>query len=110
MSAWYVFTALGFYPVDPASGVYILGSPLVDKAILKLDPQFAKGRSFTVVAKNNSDKNPYIQSVSLNGRPITRRWITHDEIIAGGTLELTMGPTPEKTSGSAPEDRPGIAR
>jgi predicted alpha-1,2-mannosidase len=106
MSAWYVFTALGFYPVDPASGIYVLGSPLFDKATLQLDPKFAKGRSFTVIARNNSAKNPYIQSATLNGRPITRSWIAHDEITAGGTLVLTMGPTPNKTFGSAPADRP----
>ena len=106
MSAWYVFTALGFYPVDPVSGIYILGSPLFDKATLRLDPKFIKGRSFTVVAKNNSDKNPYIQSATLNGKPITRSWISHDEIIAGGKLVLTMGPTPNKAFGSAPADHP----
>lgn len=58
-SAWYVFSALGFYPVDPASGVYALGSPLVDKVTLKLDSKFAKGRSFTVIAKINSAKHPF---------------------------------------------------
>ena len=106
MSAWYVFTALGFYPVDPASGIYVLGSPLFDKATLQLDPKFAKGRSFTVIARNNSAKNPYIQSATLNGKPFTRSWIAHDEITAGGILVLTMGPTPNKTFGSAPADRP----
>ena len=105
-SAWYVFTALGFYPVDPVSGVYILGSPLVDKVTLKLDPRFAKGSSFTVIAKNNSPKNPYIQSATLNGKLITRSWITHQEITAGGKLVLRMGPTPNKSFGSAPADRP----
>ena len=105
-SAWYVFTALGFYPVDPASGVYILGSPLVDKVTIKLDPQFAKGRSFTIEARNNSAQNPYIQSAMLNGKPITRSWITHEEITAGGKLVLTMGPAPNKRFGSAPMDRP----
>jgi predicted alpha-1,2-mannosidase len=106
MSAWYVFTALGFYPVDPASGIYVLGSPLFDKATLKLDSKFAKGRAFTVVAKNNSTQNPYIQSAALNGQPITRSWISNDEITAGGKLVLTMGPTPNKSFGSAPADRP----
>ena len=105
-SAWYVFTALGFYPVDPASGVYILGSPLVDKVTIKLDPQFAKGRSFTIEARNNSAQNPYIQSAMLNGKPITRSWITHEEITAGGKLVLAMGPAPNKRFGSAPMDRP----
>jgi predicted alpha-1,2-mannosidase len=106
MSAWYVFTALGFYPVDPASGIYILGSPLFDKTTLKLDSKFAKGRAFTVIAKHNSAQNPYIQSATLNGRPITRSWISNDEITAGGRLVLTMGPLPNKNFGSAPEDRP----
>jgi predicted alpha-1,2-mannosidase len=105
-SAWYVFTALGFYPVDPASGIYVLGSPLLDKATLHLDSKFAKGRTFTVTAKNNSAKNPYIQSATLNDQPLTRSWISHDEITAGGKLVLTMGPAPNKDFGSAPADRP----
>lgn len=106
MSAWYVFTALGFYPVDPASGNYALGSPLVDKATLKLDSKFAKGRSFTVIAKKNSPQNPYIQAATLNGKALTRSWISHTEITDGGTLVLTMGPQPNHDFGSAPADRP----
>jgi putative alpha-1,2-mannosidase len=106
MSAWYVFTAIGFYPVDPAIGVYVIGSPLVDKATIKLDSKYYKGGTFTVVAKNNSAWNPYIQSASLNGHPLTRSWITHEEIVAGGTLELTMGPVPNRAWGAAPADRP----
>jgi predicted alpha-1,2-mannosidase len=105
-SAWYVFSALGFYPVDPATGIYVLGSPLLDKVTLKLNSKFTKGRSFTVVAKNNSAKNPYIQSTTLNGKAINRSWISHDDIIAGGTLVLTMGPTPNKNFASAPAGRP----
>jgi putative alpha-1,2-mannosidase len=73
---------------------------------LKLDSKFYKGRSFTVIAKNNSAQNPYIQSAMLNGQPITRSWISHKEIVSGGKLVLTMGPTPNKTFGSAPADRP----
>jgi putative alpha-1,2-mannosidase len=92
--------------VDPASGIYVLGSPLVDKVTLRLDSKYAKGRSFTVVAKNNSAQNPYLQSATLNGKPITRSWISHQEITAGGQLVLTMGPTPNKSFGSAPADRP----
>ncbi len=103
MSAWYVFTALGFYPVDPASCVYILGSPLIDEATLKLDPVCSKGSSFTVVAKNNSAKNVYIQSATLNGKPFNRSYITHDEITAGGKLVLTMGPEPNRAFGSVPK-------
>jgi predicted alpha-1,2-mannosidase len=105
-SAWYVFTALGFYPVDPASGAYILGSPLVDQATFNLDSKFYKGRSFTVVAQNNSEANKYIQSATLNGKPFTRNFILQDQIAAGGKLVLVMGPTPNKNFGSAPADRP----
>jgi len=108
MSAWYVFTALGFYPVDPSSGIYILGSPLFDKVTLKLDPNFAKGHTFTVIAKNNSAQNPYIQSATLNGQPLTRSWITHTEITSGGKLVLNMGPNPNKAFGSAQADRPPL--
>ncbi|HEX3800775.1 MAG TPA: GH92 family glycosyl hydrolase [Verrucomicrobiae bacterium] len=106
MSAWYVFTAMGFYPVDPVSSTYILGSPLLDEVTLHLDKKFAKGRTFTVVAKNLSDTNPYIQSASLNGKPMTRSWISQHDITDGGKLVLNMGPTPNKDFGSAPQDRP----
>ncbi len=106
MSAWYVFTAMGFYPVDPASGIYVLGSPLLDKITLRLDSKYYKGKTFTVIAKHNSPANPYIQSATLNGKPITRSWISQAEIAEGGKLVLTMGPTPNKDFGSAPADRP----
>jgi predicted alpha-1,2-mannosidase len=105
-SAWFVFTALGFYPVDPAGGIYVLGSPLVDKLTVHLDRNFAKGKSFTVITKNNSKENPYIQSATLNGKPFTKSWISQDEITAGGKLVLTMGPQPNHSFGSAPADRP----
>ena len=105
-SAWYVFTALGFYPVDPAGGIYVLGSPLVDKLTVHLDRHFAKGKSFTVITKNNAKENPYIQSATLNGKPFTKSWISQDEITAGGKLVLTMGPQPNHSFGSAPADRP----
>ena len=106
-SAWFVFTALGFYPVDPADGVYVIGSPLADRATLTLDPGYYKGGKFTVVAKDNAPRNVYIQSATLNGRPYTRSWITHNQIVAGGMLELQMGPNPNKSWGAAREDRPG---
>jgi predicted alpha-1,2-mannosidase len=106
MSAWYVFSALGFYPVDPVGGVYLLGSPLMDKVTLKLDSKWAKGRKFIVIAKNNSPENVYIQSATLNGKPITRSWIKHDEILAGGELVLKMGPSPNKQFGTVLADRP----
>lgn len=108
MSAWYVFTALGFYPVDPTSGTYVLGSPLVNEATLNLDPKHYKGHEFTVVAENNSPDNMYIQSVTLNGKPLKRSYITQDEIAGGGKLVLEMGPQPNKDFGAATADRPGV--
>jgi predicted alpha-1,2-mannosidase len=109
ISAWFVFTALGFYPVDPTSQTYILGSPFLDKVTLHLNPKFAKGRDFTVIAKNNSPENVYIQSATLNGKPLTRSWISNDEIVAGGKLVLQMGPEPNKNFGAAAADRPAVA-
>ncbi len=106
MSAWYVFSALGFYPVNPASGVYALGSPLVRRATLHLDPKRYGGHVFTVIADNNSAQNIYIQSARLNGKPLNRAWLTHDELIAGGTLQFTMGPTPNVNWGKAAAVRP----
>jgi predicted alpha-1,2-mannosidase len=105
-SAWYVLSALGFYPVNPASGVYAIGSPMVDKATIRLDPKFQKGKTFTLVAVNNSPKNVYIQSATLNGKPLSRSWFTHEELAAGGELVLQMGPEPNRQWGQKPEDRP----
>jgi predicted alpha-1,2-mannosidase len=106
MSAWYVFTAVGFYPVDPAGGIYVLGSPLVNQATFHLNPKYTRGKTFTVVAKHNSPENKYIQSATLNGKPMNRIWITQKEITAGGKLVLTMGPKPNQSFGAAPADRP----
>lgn len=92
MSAWYLFTALGFYPVNPASGDYMIGSPLFTRMTLKL----SNGKHFTVLAENNSAKNIYIQSATLNGRPLTTPMIRYDEILEGAALKLVMGPEPSK--------------
>ncbi|TDU43053.1 putative alpha-1,2-mannosidase [Gelidibacter sediminis] len=97
MSSWYVFSALGFYPVNPAQGVYAFGSPLIDSAVLNLE----NGNSFTVTALDNSKDNIYIQSISLNGKTIQRNHITHKEIMAGGTLVFKMGDTPNKNTNNA---------
>jgi putative alpha-1,2-mannosidase len=105
-----VFSALGFYPADPCGGVYIIGSPLANEATVTLDPKYYKGGTFTVVARDNSPQNIYIQSATLNGKPFTRTWLTHDQIVAGGTLELQMGPEPNRSWGAAPTDRPGNGR
>jgi predicted alpha-1,2-mannosidase len=92
MSAWYVFSALGFYPVNPASGEYVFGSPLVDEAILLLP----SGYTFKLIAENNSPQNKYIQSIILNGKPYTKGYITHHDIMVGGMLTFNMGSTPNK--------------
>jgi predicted alpha-1,2-mannosidase len=90
MSAWYLFTALGFYPVNPASGDYMLGSPLFSKMTLTV----ANGKHFTVSAENNSAKNVYIQSATLNGKPLAIPVIRYVDIVAGASLKLVMGPAP----------------
>lgn len=102
MSAWYVFSAAGLYPVNPANGVYVLGSPAVNKATL----QVGKGKTFTIAAEGNSPKNVYVQSVNLNGKPYAKSWISHADIMKGGTLRLVMGPKPNLKWGSAVAARP----
>ncbi|HEX4263227.1 MAG TPA: GH92 family glycosyl hydrolase [Verrucomicrobiae bacterium] len=106
MSAWYILSAIGFHPVSPVDGIYVIGSPLFDEVTLRLDSKYYPGRTFTVRTRNNSVHNMYIQSALLNGKPLKRAWLRHSEIINGGTLELTMGPEPNEQWGSAPEDLP----
>ena len=95
ISAWYVWSAMGLYPVDPASGEYVIGSPALDKATIHLDPKYAIGKTFTVIARHNSPTNIYIQSATLNGELLERNFITHEELAAGGELVLEMGPQPK---------------
>lgn len=106
MSAWYVLSAIGFYPVCPVNGIYIIGSPVFRKVSIRLDPRYYPGRTFTVIAHHASPQNIYIQSAKLNGHPLNRAWIRHREIVAGGTLEFVMGPKPNKDWASAPADLP----
>jgi putative alpha-1,2-mannosidase len=106
MSAWYVLSAIGLHPVSPVDNVFIIGSPIFDQATLRLDKRYYQGRSFTVVARNNSPRNVYIQSATLNGKPLERAWLRHAEIVSGGKLELVMGPNPNETWGSAPAQLP----
>lgn len=87
MSAWYVFSALGFYPMNPANGEYVFGSPIVYKAIIQLE----NGKKFTVIAENNSSKNIYKQSVILNGKNYDKKHILHSDIMSGGELKFIMG-------------------
>ncbi|WP_375417715.1 GH92 family glycosyl hydrolase [uncultured Hymenobacter sp.] len=102
MSAWYLLSALGFYPVSPSSGAYVLGSPVVSKATLRL-PQ---GRTFVIDVQNNGPQNLYIQSAKLNGKDYPNTYLLHRDIVAGGTLQLTMGPQPNRAFGAALAARP----
>jgi len=106
MAAWYVFSALGFYPMNPDSGIYAIGSPVVTKAVVHLDRDRYHGRTFTVIARHNTTNNIYIQSATLNGAPLTKPWLTTAQITSGGTLELVMGPQSNLAWGAAPADRP----
>jgi len=102
MSAWLIFTGLGFYPVTPGSGQYVIGRPFVSDARLNLP----NGKIFEVRTDNLSDKNPYITRVLLNGKPLNRVYITHDEIEAGGTLDFVMGAKPNTHWATKPAERP----
>ena len=92
MSAWYIISALGLYQVDPVGGRFVIGSPIMDKATVSV----GNGRTFTVVAKKNSDRNIYVQSARLNGKAYSKTYIDYADIMKGGVLELTMGPKPSK--------------
>ena len=98
MSAWYIFTALGFYPVCPASDYYVIGSPAVKKAVIHL----SNGKKFTMLAENLSDQNIYVQSVKLNGRNWNTPFLPYRELKTGGTIVFTMGPEPNKDWGTNP--------
>ena len=105
MSAWYLMSALGFHPVSPVDDIYIIGSPLFPKVTIKLPAPMpdATGarpeKTFTIIANNNTAENVYIQSAKLNGRPLNRSWLTHEEVASGGVLEFEMGPEPNKLWG-----------
>ncbi|MFN4079475.1 MAG: GH92 family glycosyl hydrolase, partial [Saprospiraceae bacterium] len=104
MSAWYVFSALGFYPVTPGSDTYVIGTPLFDKAELRLP----NGKTFRVTAPGASAKRPYIRSATLDGKPYARSWLAHETLLAGGDLALEMSETPTDW-GAAPACRPSAA-
>jgi putative alpha-1,2-mannosidase len=102
MSAWLVFTALGFYPVTPGSLEYVIGRPFLDSATLTLP----NGKTFAIRAEGLDDAHPYIGKVTLDGRPLTRAYIRHDEIVAGGELRFVMAARPNKSWATAPSARP----
>lgn len=97
MSAWYILSSVGLYQVDPVGGRFVIGSPLFDKATVNV----GGGKTFTVEAKNNSDKNIYVQSARLNGKTLKNSYVDFNDIRHGGTLELVMGPKPSKWGAAA---------
>lgn len=101
MSSWYILSAMGLYQVEPVGGKFVIGTPVLDSATLQL----GNGKTFTINAVNNSDKNIYVQSATLDGKPLKRSYITFDEIRRGGELRLVMGPKPSKF-GTAKNARP----
>ncbi|HET7359183.1 MAG TPA: GH92 family glycosyl hydrolase [Rhodanobacteraceae bacterium] len=102
MSAWYIFTALGFYPVAPASNQYVIGRPFLRRAVLHLP----NGKTFTISAAHLDDAHPYIGQVMLNGKPLTRTWIGYRDIVAGGELHFTMQAQPNRQWGTGAAARP----
>ncbi|MDP4290709.1 MAG: GH92 family glycosyl hydrolase [Bacteroidota bacterium] len=102
MSAFVVFSKMGFYPVTPGSGTYNIGSPAFENTVIHLE----NGKEFRINAKNCSQQNKYIQSAKLNGKVWNKPWFSHDDIKNGGTLELVMGDKANKTWGSDPADAP----
>ena len=102
MSAWYVWSAMGLYPVNPASGVYVIGSPLINRTVIDV----GEGKSFVIKALYANEENKYIQSATLNEDPLTRSYVHHYEIMDGGELILEMGPQPNYLHWSDPEAFP----
>lgn len=105
MSAWHIMSALGFYQVNPSNGVFVFGSPLFEKASIRLP----EGKRFDIVAQNNNKENIYIQSATLNGQPYDKSYILYEDIMKGGNLTFVMGNTPNKQFGTAQENRPKTA-
>ncbi|ESQ91867.1 GH92 family glycosyl hydrolase [Asticcacaulis benevestitus] len=102
MSAWYILSAMGFYPVDPVSCVYVFGSPLFTSVEIPL----VNGKTLRILAPKTSESNIYIQSVKWNGKPHTRSWISHAELMSGGVLMFEMGPKPNPKFGADKAERP----
>ncbi len=101
-SAWYVFSAMGFYPVCPGANQYVIGTPYFDKMTLHLE----NGKTMTITAQNCSQSNKYIQSLSINGTPSTKNFFTHEQLMQGGNIHYVMGSTPNKQRGISDSDAP----
>jgi putative alpha-1,2-mannosidase len=102
MSAWYLFSAMGFYPVCPGTDQYVLGAPYLPYIKLSLQ----NGKTFEIKAPGVNDKNRYVKQVRLNGKPYTKMYITHKDITEGGVLEFVMNASPNKSRGKAKADKP----
>ena len=102
MSAWYIFSSMGFYPVCPGTNQYIIGSPGIKKAEVRLE----NGKIFTVVVKNFSPENRYIQTLKRNGKKYHKTFLTHNDIISGSTFEFIMSKDPNKSWGKLHSDKP----
>ena len=96
MSAWYIFSVLGFYPVAPGNNEYVIGSPCVKNAIINLE----NGKQFKIETENYSEQNIYIKEVYLNNKKLERTFLKHEEIISGGNLKFIMSSSPNKKWGS----------
>ncbi len=101
-SAWYVFSAMGFYPVCPGANQYVIGTPYFDKMTLHLE----SGKTMTITAQNCSQSNKYIQSLNINGTPSTKNFFTHEQLMQGGNIHYVMGSTPNKQRGISDSDAP----
>lgn len=101
-SAWYIFSAMGFYPVCPGANQYVIGTPYFDKMTLHLE----NGKTMTIKAQSCSQENKYIQSLCINGTPSTKNFFTHDQLMQGGNIQYVMGSTPNKQRGISDSDAP----
>jgi predicted alpha-1,2-mannosidase len=109
MGAWFVMAAMGLFETNGGAGVkpfYEIGSPLFEKITIQLDPKYYKGKTFTIIAKGVSDVNQYVQSAQLDGKPLTKPWFYHADLVDGGSLVLQMGARPNMNWGSKAEDAP----
>lgn len=109
MGAWFVMSAMGLFETDGGASTkpfYEIGSPLFSKITITLDNNYYKGKTFTIEARNTSDSNRYVQSATLNGKPLTKPWFYHEDAVNGGKLVLIMGPKPNISWGSKPGDAP----
>jgi predicted alpha-1,2-mannosidase len=109
MGAWFVMSAMGLFETNGGASVkpfYEIGSPLFEKITIQLNPAYYPGKTFTIIAKGVSDVNRYVQSAQLDGKPLTRPWFYHADLVDGGSLVLQMGPKPNMHWGSKAEDAP----